>query len=42
MATWIKSMVFRRTELGFMWWQHVIDYPCKSFDNLRTQELAFR
>ena len=25
-----------------MCWWHVVDYPCKSFDNCRSQELAFR
>ena len=25
-----------------MWWQLVIDYPHKSFDNYHSQELAYR
>ena len=30
------------TQLKFMWWQLVIDYPNKSFDNWRSQGVALR
>ena len=33
---------FRWAELRFMWWQLMIDYPHESFDNHRSQEIAFR
>ena len=34
--------ISRHTELRFMWWQLVIDYPRKSFDNYHSQALKFK
>ena len=43
MPTWINSIFFlgERSE-KFRWWQHVIDYPHKSFDNCHRQALELR
>lgn len=37
-----KIYIFSRTELKFMRWQLVSDYPHTSFDNCHSQDLAFR
>ena len=42
MLTWMRSLFFRHMEVRFLWWWFVIDYVHKSFDNCRSQELAFR
>ena len=41
MPTWIRSIFFRWTEIRFMWWRLVIDYPHKN-THCRSQELVFR
>ena len=34
--------IFRQKKLKFMWWRLVIDYPHESFDNYRSQAVAFK